>query len=228
MWIRDSSNAEIKHLNYRKEIHNFRKIQNEENVEDLENYKFITSNARNMIDKITQSNSKNSEKEGLRNKLEDMLSHINKQSLDNKIIIVDEAHNLFNSISNGSEIANTFYDMVMNAKNIKLIFMTGTPIINDPFELAICYNMITGVLGDNKKKERFALLPEYYSDFSKYFIAPSRSGILNEDKFKNRIFGLTSYYGDFYTSGSAMSITEDLKKTIWYINREINKLKNER
>ncbi len=200
-------------INYRKEIHNFRKIQNEENVEDLENYKFITSNARNMIDKITQSNSKNSEKEGLRNKLEDMLSHINKQSLDNKIIIVDEAHNLFNSISNGSEIANTFYDMVMNAKNIKLIFMTGTPIINDPFELAICYNMITGVLGDNKKKERFALLPEYYSDFSKYFIAPSRSGILNEDKFKNRIFGLTSYYGDFYTSGSAMSITEDLKKT---------------
>ena len=34
-----------------------------------------------------------------------------------------------------------------------------------------------------------------------------------KDKFKNRIFGLTSYYGDFYTSESAMSITEDLKKT---------------
>jgi superfamily II DNA or RNA helicase len=212
-------------INYRKEIHNFRKIQNENTGEstendgtdkkedDLENYKFITSNARNMIDKITQSNSKKSEKEGIKNKLEDMLSQINKQSLDDKIIIIDEAHNLFNSISNGSEIANTFYDMVLNAKNIKIILMTGTPVINDPFELAICYNMIVGVMGNNKKKERFTLLPEYYTDFSKYFIAPSRSGILNEDKFKNRIFGLTSYYGDFYTSDSAMSITEDLKKT---------------
>lgn len=203
-------------INYRKEIYNFRKIQNEEsdeNVENLDNYKFITSNARNMIDKITQSNSKNSEKSGIKNKLEDMLSQINKQSLDNKVIIIDEAHNLFNSISNGSEIANSFYDMVLNAKNIKLILMTGTPIINDPFELAICYNMIIGVMGEKKKKERFTLLPEYYTDFAKYFIAPSRSGILNEDKFKNRIFGLTSYYGDFYTSDSAMSITEDLKKT---------------
>ena len=37
--------------------------------------------------------------------------------------------------------------------------------------------------------------------------------LLNEDKLKNRLFVLTSYYGDFYTSGSAMSITEDLKKT---------------
>jgi superfamily II DNA or RNA helicase len=211
-------------INYRKEIHNFRKIQSENgetdgenreegNADSLENYKFITSNARNMIDKITQSNSKNSEKEGVQNKLEDMLSEINKQSLDNKIIIIDEAHNLFNSISNGSEIANAFYDMVLNAKNIKLILMTGTPVINDPFELAICYNMLVGVMGEKKKKERFTLLPEYYSDFSKYFIAPSRSGILNEDKFKNRIFGLTSYYGDFYTSASAMSITEDLKQT---------------
>lgn len=203
-------------INYRKEIYNFRKIQNEDindDIDNLDNYKFITSNARNMIDKITQSNSKNSEKSGIKNKLEDMLSQINKQSLDNKVIIIDEAHNLFNSIANGSEIANSFYDMVLNAKNIKLILMTGTPIINDPFELAICYNMIIGIMGDKKKKERFTLLPEYYTDFSKYFIAPSRSGILNEDKFKNRIFGLTSYYGDFYTSDSAMSITEDLKKT---------------
>jgi superfamily II DNA or RNA helicase len=219
-------------INYKKEIINFRKsiIKKEEyNNEDLNytddylNYKFITSNSRNMIDKITNSDSKLESKEGIYNRLESALKQINKQSLDNKIIIVDEAHNLFNSIANGSENANTFYDMVMDARNIKIIFMTGTPIINDPFEIAICFNMIMGNMKQSKpassmvrkseSKKRITLFPEYYTDFFKYFIASGDGGISNEAKFKNRIFGLTSYYGDFYTSGSASSISEDLKKT---------------
>lgn len=182
-------------INYKKEIAKFRGDDN------LESYSFITSNARNMIDKIT-----NESKKGI----DDMLNQINKKSLDNKVVIIDEAHNLFNSIVNGSAIANEFYDMVMNAKNLKLILMTGTPIINDPFELAICFNMIVGNMSNNRKK-RTTILPEYYTDFVKYFVSPNRSGVKNEDKFRNRIFGLTSYYGDFYNT--EINISKQLKQT---------------
>lgn len=215
-------------INYKKEIINFKKLNEtyENSEEDLKKYKFITSNAKNMIDKITNIDSKLENKEGVKNRLEEVLSQINKQSLDNKVLIVDEAHNLFNSISNGSEIANRFYDMVMNARNIKIIFMTGTPIINDPYEIAICFNMILGNMKSNKytsnkytsknntkKNEYMTLFPEYYTDFYKYFIASGDGGVANEMKFKNRIFGLTSYYGDFYSSGSVSSISQDLKQT---------------
>ncbi len=214
-------------INYKKEIDNFRKINSiksgDENGEDksmdsFEGYRFITSNARNMIDKITNTNSKLESKQGIENRLEEALEQVTSKSLDNKVIIVDEAHNLFNSIANGSEMANKFYDMVMNAKNIKVIFMTGTPIINDPFEISICYNMIVGNIKQSNENKRdrnssITLFPEYYTDFVKYFIAPGGSGILNEGKFKNRIFGLTSYYGDFYSSNSVSSISMDLKQT---------------
>jgi len=219
-------------INYKKEIHAFRKLMNNESEdEDTDGYKFITSNARNMIDKL--ENVKNrisgnkvlSDRMKINEGLDKMLEQINKQSLDNKIIIVDEAHNLFNSIANGSANANAFYDMIIKAKNVKIIFMTGTPIINDPFELSICYNMLAGDIsnkhtsggernGNNKsKKGVMTILPEYYTDFVKYFIAPNGAGLMNENKFKNRIYGMTSYYGDLYTSTTATTISQDLKQT---------------
>jgi hypothetical protein len=58
--------------------------------------------------------------------------------------IVDEAHNLFNAITNGAKNALALYDLIMETRNIRLIFMSGTPIINDPFELVPCFNMIRG------------------------------------------------------------------------------------
>lgn len=215
-------------INYKKEIENFRKINKTENeiLEEInveDNYKFITSNSRTMIDKITNSKEFSKNKESA---IDNILNHVNKESLDNKVIIVDEAHNLFNSIANGSEIANRFYDMVMKAKNIKILFLTGTPIINDPFELAICYNMIMGDMYDNlnmkvernkkNSKNRLTILPEYYTDFHSFFISGDKNSlnIKNEGKFKNRIFGLTSYYGDFYTSSLSSSISLELKENI--------------
>ena len=66
-------------------------------------------------------------------------------TLDNSFLIIDEAHNFFNAIINGSKNAIYLYDSIMAAKNIKLLFLTGTPIINTPFELAPCYNMLSGL-----------------------------------------------------------------------------------
>ena len=62
------------------------------------------------------------------------------------VIIIDEVHNFVNEIMNGSAPANVFYDWIVNSEDIKLVFLSGTPIINKPAEIAILYNMIRGVL----------------------------------------------------------------------------------
>ena len=91
--------------------------------------------------------------------------------------------------------------MIMDARNIKLLFLTGSPVINDVFELSVCYNMLSGYLD----KDGNTLFSTDYLDFNKYFIAnkdainPDASTKLiptvkNADKFANRIAGLTSYY----------------------------------
>jgi|LauGreDrversion4_2_1035121.scaffolds.fasta_scaffold03669_2 hypothetical protein len=213
--------------NYKKEITSFsKKINPEINDDEIESvisqYKFVTSNAKNMIKSLETDETLTlyKSKKKSDNDIENILSDINTQNLEDKIIIIDEAHNLFNSISNGSKIANDFYDMIMNTKNVKLIFLSGTPIINNPFEIAICCNMLYGPIYSNnikknKKKIYSTILPEYYTDFKKYFIneEDTNLSIKNTSKFMNRIFGLISYYGDFYFENQG-NIKDELKKTL--------------
>jgi hypothetical protein len=197
--------------NYKKEIKKYNEMINsnlsDEEIDSIINqYKFVTSNSKNMISSLDDKLF------NILNKYKD-----NKISLENKVIIIDEAHNLFNSIVNGSKIANEFYDLIMNTKNIKLLFLTGTPIINNPFEIAVAFNMLYGkiqsheIVKDKKNKPYYTILPEYYTDFQKYFIDISNNTIKNENKFQNRIFGLVSYYGDMYTE-LIDTITNDIKK----------------
>ena len=51
-----------------------------------------------------------------------------------------------NQIMNGSAPANVFYNWIVNSEDVKVIFLSGTPIINKPAEIAILYNMLRGVL----------------------------------------------------------------------------------
>ena len=64
----------------------------------------------------------------------------------NDVIIIDEVHNFIREIINGSGPANVFYNWIVNADNIKIVFLSGTPVINKPSEIAILYNMLRGIL----------------------------------------------------------------------------------
>lgn len=117
-------------------------------------YSFVSSNASNMFKQIQNVN-KSQEEILYQKKLGDLTSNYSKEhALENSLIIVDEAHNLFNSISNGSKNAIGFYDLVMRTKNIKLIFLTGTPAVNDPFELVACFNMLKGYIHEIERPKR--------------------------------------------------------------------------
>ncbi len=62
-------------------------------------------------------------------------------------IIIDEVHNFVRQILNpSSKPSKVFYDWIINAENVKLVFLSGTPVINMPSEIAVLYNMLKGLI----------------------------------------------------------------------------------
>lgn len=59
-------------------------------------------------------------------------------------MVVDEAHNLFNMIVGGSEGGNKIAKLIRNAINTNVLFLTGTPMVNHPYELTACINLLQG------------------------------------------------------------------------------------
>jgi superfamily II DNA or RNA helicase len=179
--------------NMKNAINKFNKYSsnNNEYISNKNKYTFISLNASNMYTQLSNVNKTKEELEFEKSleKLNERLDNIN---LENSLIIIDEYHNLSNSITNGSKNALNFYNKIIDTKNIKLIFLTGTPIINHPFELVCTFNMLTGFY--NKK----LLFPENFNDFIKFFINLKDNTIKNKEKFQNRIMGLVSYYGTKY------------------------------
>lgn len=161
------------------------------NEKALSEYKFASSNSPNLIKQMTSSLISEGTDGGV---------------LSNKVIIVDEAHSIFNSITNGSKVASEFYNMIMRSKNIKIVFLTGTPIVNNFFEIVPALNMCSGYINN-----KYTILPEFYDEFVNYFV--DKKILKNTDKFQNRIFGLVSYFGQFY-SYKHVSFQENIKMVI--------------
>ena len=69
---------------------------------------------------------------------------------DNKVIIIDEAHNfvsrIVNKLGNPASLSMKLYEFLLSAKNCRLVFLTGTPIINYPNEISILFNMLRGYI----------------------------------------------------------------------------------
>ena len=105
-------------------------------------------------------------------------------SLNGKLLIVDEAHNFFKAIVNsgeGNTNAKTLFNMIMSASDLRILFLTGTPITKNPFELVCAVNMLTGQ----------ETLPSNYETFEDHYIENGK--LKNKNKLQNRLFGLISY-----------------------------------
>jgi hypothetical protein len=86
---------------------------------------------------------------GLRlNHLQTLTSNFTKNPFDNAVVIVDEAHNLVNRISNKlkkeGSMSMKLYNYLMEAQNARIVLLTGTPIINYPNEIGILFNILRG------------------------------------------------------------------------------------
>jgi superfamily II DNA or RNA helicase len=179
--------------NFKKEIEKFSRLMGTSNINE---YKFVSSNAGNMSRQI-KNIGKRAEELDFEKTLETFNASAN---LSGSLLIVDEAQNLFNGIVNGSKNATELYGMIMKAEDIKLIFLSATPIINDLFEIVPMFNMLRGQV----------LLPEEYATFYELFVDKERGLLKNRDKLKNRIYGYVSYTGDWWSTGGV----HDEKKTM--------------
>ena len=71
---------------------------------------------------------------------------------DNTVVIIDEAHNMVSRIVNklsrksGDSVSVEIYELLMTAENVRIILLSGTPIINYPNEIAILFNILRGYI----------------------------------------------------------------------------------
>ena len=71
---------------------------------------------------------------------------------DNKTVIIEESHNfvsrIVNKINSGRKksISLKLYHYLMTATNVKIVLLSGTPIINYPNELAVMFNILRGYI----------------------------------------------------------------------------------
>lgn len=63
---------------------------------------------------------------------------------ENKVVIIDEVHNLMSQLCNGSDNALKLYELILRTKNSRIVALSGTPIINSPFELCVLFNLLKG------------------------------------------------------------------------------------
>ena len=63
---------------------------------------------------------------------------------DNKLVVVDEIHNLISLFIGGGYTTKPLYILLMSAVNLKIVFLSGTPAIQKPFELSVLLNLLHG------------------------------------------------------------------------------------
>ena len=86
---------------------------------------------------------------GLRTeKLKSMTDGYTHNPFDNKVVVIDEAHNfvsrIVNKLKRPTTMAYRLYHFLLSAQNAKVILLTGTPIINYPNEIAVLFNILRG------------------------------------------------------------------------------------
>lgn len=71
---------------------------------------------------------------------------INSEYFNNKVVVIDEVHNLINTMATGRPRGEWFYESFMNAKNAKFVFLSGTPLINTVYESTKLFNILRGYI----------------------------------------------------------------------------------
>lgn len=115
------------------------------------------------------------------------LSHSNKLSLDNCLLIIDEVQNI---VSENGIYYKTFLEEIKNGpKNLRVVVLSATPIFDKPVELALTINLL-------KPIEEIPTNPEFNNTFLRLIKTNSFNTyeIKNTQKLKKLLMGYVSYY----------------------------------
>ncbi|AXN90992.1 putative VV D11-like helicase [Namao virus] len=138
------------------------------------------------------------------------------------LYIIDEVHNfiknVYNNITNKQgKRAFIIYDYInkekkTNESSTRIILISGTPAVNNAFEIALIYNLL-----------RPDIFPNNEMEFNEIYVSKDKDkkiNLENKNMFQRRIMGLTSYY-----AGS----TSDLfaRKIVYHQNIEMSDYQTE-
>ena len=154
------------------------------------------------------------------------------------VVIVDEAHNfvsrIVNKLNKKDTISGRLYEYLMEAKNAKVILLTGTPIINYPNEIAILFNILRGkiqtwyfkltISGNSKVSEEYlrtifksTILGGNIMDFMEYrptsttlVITRNPFGFVNKTKDKSYVGVRLGDRGDLSDERFVQTVTKAL------------------
>ena len=191
---------------------------------------------------------------GMRNQtLDDLIEYSEEEEgspnpFDNKIIIIDEAHNFVSRIvnklgKNNKSLSVRLYELILNAHNCKIVFLTGTPIINFPNEIAILFNMLRGYIktfvlpidtSDTTKtinqakimsifkKEKLLDYVEYNPRINELIITRNPFGFISRNKTSGVYAGVSNNNRGTFLGGSAIRDDNSFKNSIIKKLRENN------
>lgn len=114
-------------------------------IKDKQSYKTLSKEDKLVVDLTIGHILKNKYKfisyNGLTQKI---ITGLGKDPFNNSFIVIDEIHNFISRVVNGSKLARSIYNSIMSASDCKIVLLSGTPIINSPYEIATLINLIRG------------------------------------------------------------------------------------
>lgn len=181
-----------------------KKLMQEFEDEIKKKYTFISSNASNSAEQLEfmEERKLGKMKTSDFEDVDYIISRMDSKSgnpLDGKFLIIDESHRIMTNIINAeSKNGIRIYDTIMDAKDLRLMFLTATPLIGNPYESAVMFNMLRGYMKVEGSNQLFTAFPKEYDQFMDYFVDLDTNSIKNKHIFQERIYGLVSYYRGLY------------------------------
>ncbi len=140
----------------------------------------------------------------------------NVDSSKKSLYIIDEAHNFIRNVysnisSTKGKRAQIIYDYIIQDKkenqDTRVLLLSGTPAINNPFEIALLFNLL-----------RNGSFPKSENEFNHTFISSTAYQTINKNNknmFQRRIMGLVSFY---------IGATPDVyaSKTVHYVDVQMS------
>ena len=133
-------------------------VTKESNYDSLSNEEMLSLN--NQINEMIESKYLQLNYNGFRERhLQALTQNYTVNPFDNCVVIIDEAHNfvsrIVNKLKKDDALFSRLYKYLLEATNVRIILLTGTPIINYPNEIGILFNILRG----NIKSWKLNLIP---------------------------------------------------------------------
>uniref|UniRef100_A0A6C0I008 Helicase ATP-binding domain-containing protein n=1 Tax=viral metagenome TaxID=1070528 RepID=A0A6C0I008_9ZZZZ len=83
-------------------------------------------------------------------KLREMTKNGSINPFDHSVVVIDEAHNfvsrICNKLKDSASISYKLYNYLMDATDVRVVLVSGTPIINYPNEIGVLFNILRGYI----------------------------------------------------------------------------------